>query len=146
MGGFLSSFPFECVILTTLNPTLRQRLTKADLIALVQRQPRVLWPTRVCTYKDIERVQVKHLKKALTGSYGYHKGEVLDTNVGIGLHPSLSILTLLSFRTTVTINSLSSQTNSTQEMTTWVLMPNLLSRLKRIWKMIRLFCILPIWR
>lgn len=48
-------------------------MDKATLISLVERQLKVVWPIKVCAQKELHLISVKHLRKALLGSYGYVK-------------------------------------------------------------------------
>lgn len=57
---------------------------KGALILLIEQQPEVKWPSKVCTgmYQDPQKLTIKHLKKALLGSYSYIKDNhsvVLET-------------------------------------------------------------------
>jgi len=49
----------------------RKGVPKKKLLSFVHAQPEVVWPTKVCAWKDPEDITVAQLKKALTGNHGY---------------------------------------------------------------------------
>ncbi|KAF8961662.1 hypothetical protein BDZ97DRAFT_1759833 [Flammula alnicola] len=50
-----------------------KNLAKADLVNIITCHPEVVWPSKVCKWRDPNLIAVKHLKKAILGAYGYTK-------------------------------------------------------------------------
>jgi len=56
----------------------RDRLAKPALVRLIQRQPTLTWPDKICKETDPNKIENRLLKKILTGPFGFCIAEPTD--------------------------------------------------------------------